>query len=246
MTANSSNVKENLALGKIAHFFGHKYGMKNIDKILKICGITDCPEGSKTEKIAAILNRFYFADKDSFQAFFETLLENHELIPSDREQLNVNLQPLGYGLNENKLVPSQSKEIILSQSRPYDVFKIIEKIMQTTNNRVFLIDAYVDDSLFALYFESLKPTVEIKVLTKNMYTKFEAVGRKFKSQGSNFEVRTSNEIHDRTLIVDNRAWLFGQSLKDAGNKPLSIIELDDVVQAEKLFKDLWGRAKIII
>lgn len=116
----------------------------------------------------------------------------------------------------------------------------------SSQKRIYIIDAYVDDKLFTLYFDQVDPKVEIKILTKNMYSKFEEVAKKFKKQGRNFEVKTLNDIHDRHVLVDQRAWLFGQSLKDAGNKPLSIVELDDVKLVEKTFAALWSKGTMVV
>jgi len=101
----------------------------------------------------------------------------------------------------------------------------------------------VDHSLFSLYLDEEPESVEIKILTKNMKGKFEAVARKFKVQRPNFEVRLSNDIHDRNILVDNRAWMFGQSLKNAGEKPLSIIEFEDISPVEATFVHLWNKGK---
>jgi hypothetical protein len=246
MAINSGNVKENLAIGKISNFFGSKYGKRNIDRILKICGISDVPEGGKSEKISYFLKKYYIEDRESFVAFLETIIENHDLTPQELEELGNYVNALGYDVENRKIIPSTGKQILISESKPYDVFRFIEKILLSAQKRIFIIDAYVDDKLFTLYFDQVDQKVEIKILTKNMYSKFEEVAKKFKKQGRNFEVRTLNDIHDRYVLVDERAWLFGQSLKDAGNKPLSIVELDDVKLVEKNFVALWGKGSVIV
>ncbi|MGD6850925.1 MAG: hypothetical protein ACQCN6_02560 [Candidatus Bathyarchaeia archaeon] len=246
MTVNTGNVKENLAIGKISHFFGSKYGKRKIEKILIICGITEAPEGGKSEKISFFLKKFYNQDRESFVAFLETIIENHDLAPEQMEELRGYVRTLGYDVESSKLIPSSGKQILTSESKPYDVFRFIESLLLASKKRIFIIDAYVDDKLFTLYFDAVAPQVEIKILTKNMYAKFEEVSKKFKKQGRNFEVRTLTDIHDRHVIVDERAWLFGQSLKDAGNKPLSIVELDDVKMVEKTFSDLWNKGTVVV
>jgi hypothetical protein len=123
---------------------------------------------------------------------------------------------------------------------------MIEKILVSAKKRIYIIDPYVDHSLFTLYLDDAGPDVEIKVLTKNMYDKFEAVARKFKAQRQNFEVRLLDDIHDRQILVDDRAWIFGQSLKNAGNKPLSIIELMNPNLLETAFSQLWNKGKKLL
>lgn len=146
---------------------------------------------------------------------------------------------------ETVLKTDNKKEIIISGCKPYDTFRIIEDILLLAKKRVYIIDPHVDETVFQLYLEDLKDNVEIKILSKNLYGKFKLVARKFKKQRMNFEVRILDEIHDRNILVDNRAWIFGQSLKDAGNKTMSIIELTKPNALEKVFNDLWNRSKKI-
>jgi len=142
--------------------------------------------------------------------------------------------------------PIFEKEIIILDKKPYEAFKRILKLMSSARRELRIMDAYVEDKLFPLYFEHVPSKVAIKVLTKNMYPRFEAVARVFKKQKTNFEVRVSSDVHDRYLIVDNRAWVIGQSLKDAGNKPLSIVEILNVQPIIRLFDKLWSISKRII
>lgn len=79
-----------------------------------------------------------------------------------------------------------------------------------------------------------------------MFDKFRIVARKFARQRSNFEVRKTTEIHDRFLIIDQRAWMIGQSIKDAGTKPPSIVEIEDIDAVLKMFNRLWNKATRVI
>jgi len=79
------------------------------------------------------------------------------------------------------------------------------------------------------YLESVPVSASIRIITQNMTGKFEAVAKRFGQERNRFEVRVC-QVHDRYLIVDDRAWIIGQSLKDAGKKPLAIMELTDTDQ----------------
>jgi len=89
------------------------------------------------------------------------------------------------------------------------------------------------------YLESVPVSASIRIITQNMTGKFEAVAKRFGQERNRFEVRVC-QVHDRYLIVDDRAWIIGQSLKDAGKKPLAIMELTDTDQARALFEKLWN------
>lgn len=162
------------------------------------------------------------------------------------------LSDKGFLLSKPSRVPSPKKETTLKEEfifrepKPFDVYKTIEKIMCLAKNEVKIMDPYVDKSLFPLYFSDVMTKVTIKILTMQMFDKFKEVAKKFKQQKENFEVRSSEEVHDRYLIVDDRVWMLGQSLKDAGKKPLTIIEVEDAQAITDIFNRLWNKSPKII
>lgn len=239
-------VKESMILGSIANFFGVRFGNYNIGRILSSLGLLDVPEGNKTERIAHVLRLFYKSDPDMFAQFLNVLLKNHRLNENDLSELRSFINKLGFELQEDHVISLVTKEEIYTEPRPFDAFRVIEKIIRSGKNRIGIIDPYVDESLFILYLGDTPPEINIKIITTNMYDKFREVARKFRKQRPRFEVRLSKEIHDRYIIVDNKAWTIGQSIKDAGNKPLTLIMLDDTSKALELFEKLWTESKRFI
>ena len=137
------------------------------------------------------------------------------------------------------------KERIIAEVKPYEAYKEIERIIRLCRNELAIIDPWVDEELFSLYLEGVPTSASIKIVTQHMTGKFEAVARKFSQQRKQFGVRL-HDIHDRYIMVDDRVWLIGQSIKDAGRRPLAIIELGDVGQAKALFDRLWSSSKKVI
>ena len=85
------------------------------------------------------------------------------------------------------------------------------------------------------------------MLTKHTRGRFNEVAKLFKQRNANFEARILNRVHDRQLIVDDRVWILGQSLKDAGSSgPLSIVELRSSESAKALFDELWNTAQPLV
>lgn len=241
----ANDARETMAIGAIASFFGTKFGQSNIDKILKTLGIKDL-SGSKSEKISFVLIDYFKKDSYSFTTVIETLIHYHNLTSKDMDILRGFTSRLGFDIVDNHLVPIVGKEIVLPENKPFDAFKVIEKILLSARNKVCVIDPYVDHSLFTLYLDEIPSGAEIKILTTNMYGKFKDVAKKFKCQRPNFEVRWSDDIHDRHVIIDDRAWVFGQSIKDAGNKSLSIVECEDPKSMESNFFRLWQKSKVFL
>lgn len=56
---------------------------------------------------------------------------------------------------------------------------------------------------------------------------FEIALADFRSEGHFFDIRRHPKIHDRYILFNNRCWLVGSSLQDAGQKSFNLIELID-------------------
>ena len=62
----------------------------------------------------------------------------------------------------------------------------------------------------------------------------------FISEGRLIEVRRHPKLHDRYIILNGRCWLIGSSLKDAGKKMFSMIEVTDTCETiKKDVEDKW-------
>jgi len=56
---------------------------------------------------------------------------------------------------------------------------------------------------------------------------FEKALQEFRIEGHSIDVRRHPKLHDRYILFNNRCWLAGSSLKDAGKKAFNVIELVD-------------------
>jgi hypothetical protein len=63
------------------------------------------------------------------------------------------------------------------------------------------------------------------------------------------EMRSSPDVHDRVVFVDQRGWVIGQSIKDAARKkPTYLIELDEpsLSANRDIHNKLWSVATVVI
>lgn len=238
--------KHKVSIGAISNFFGMRMGQYRDERLFESLGITNVPGKNKSERISNVLRETFEKERRVFEQVVNTLIKYHDLSETNFEELNRLLLPIGYIVKDQRIVPTIPKEIIEAKAKPFSAYLEIEKILQSATKDVKIIDAYVDQSLFPLYFHDLPAKVNLKILTKKMFDRFEAVAKKFKQQKHNFEVRKSTKIHDRHLIIDSRAWMIGQSIKDAGGKPLTIIEIEDADKVLVMFRQLWKEATPII
>ncbi len=142
---------------------------------------------------------------------------------------------------------SEAESEILLNTDPYEAFKQIRDIVGQCKEELCVIDPWTDEKIFDLYFDKLPRKARIRVLTKHTKGGFNEVAKLFKQRNANFEARILNKVHDRQLIVDDRVWILGQSLKDAGRSgPLSIVELRSSESAKGLFNELWNTAQPLV
>lgn len=141
----------------------------------------------------------------------------------------------------------QPSEIIYEKGQAYDFYIDVKAMIQRAVKEVFIIDSYANEDLFDVYVQKLPSDVSIKILTSpNASTTFHIIVKKFAIQNQGrFEARESKDCHDRAIFVDSGAWVFGQSLKDAGKKPTYLIKIKNIKSLRKIFDDVWNSAKKI-
>lgn len=119
------------------------------------------------------------------------------------------------------------------------------------------MDAYPDEDILNLYLERLPAGIGIRLLTREpnkanakayqSFANFVTIARKFKMKPSvSFEVRKSDDCHDRLFFIDGDCWVIGQSLKDAGKKPTYIVRIESSALFKKVFDEVWLQARTLV
>ncbi len=147
-------------------------------------------------------------------------------------------------------IPKSTKkknEKVYPKGHVYDFYRDIQKIIRKAKKEVFLIDSYADEEILDLYLAKMPKTVEIRILTKEPKGNFIKVATKFKMKpGIKFEVRKSNDCHDRLFFIDDQCWISGQSVKDAGKKPTYLVKIDASNIFKKVFDELWKNSVSLV
>jgi len=143
-------------------------------------------------------------------------------------------------------VPAE-KQVNFGAGDVYDFFKALNKVITSAEKSLFIVDPYLDNSVFDHYLNSRQDGVTVRLLTnKNANSLMPAV-QKYNSQyGETIELRKSSAIHDRVIFVDGYVcWLLGQSVKDAAKaKPTYLVEAPPDIVTEKLanYEEIWAAA----
>ncbi len=141
-------------------------------------------------------------------------------------------------------VPDKGK-VSFAAGEVYDFFKELNNLIRSADSKVFIIDPYLDHTVFDQYVVSKKPEVTIRLLITKNAENVKAAAEKYRSQhGETVDVRKSRKIHDRVIFIDDfSCWVVGQSIKDAAKaKPTYLSPLSPDVVSIKLheYNEIWN------
>ena len=149
------------------------------------------------------------------------------------------------------LTPDEQKTGIYSAGNPFSFYSDLAQILRTAMSRVLIVDAYLGREVFDLYLEAIPPIASIEVLTSikppatSLPVGITSVAKVFKASRTKFELHTSISLHDRVVIVDDRCWVVGQSIKDAAyKKPTYMVEIKSP-EMVKLYINIWLDSTIV-
>ena len=138
-----------------------------------------------------------------------------------------NFDEIFSAIEEKTITPRQG---IFFDGQVFDAYKFVCDLVKSAKTSITLIDNYIDESVLTL-FSKAKKGVEIKILSSRITKQLKLDIKKFNSQYNNIKLIRFSKSHDRFLVIDDKVYHFGASLKDLGKKwfAFSKIELDKKV-----------------
>jgi hypothetical protein len=129
----------------------------------------------------------------------------------------------------------------------YQFYIALKTIVGFATKELFITDNYLDTQLFDIYVENVAPAISVRVMTNKVDASLNLVAGKFANSRTNFELRSSKDVHDRVVFADDRCWVIGQSIKDAAKKkPTYIIEHAGAVAMRGIYEALWSNAAAVV
>lgn len=150
-----------------------------------------------------------------------------------------------------ELVAPVAAQTTFAAGDVYDFFNELNKVISSAEASIFIVDPYLDPSVFDQYLSSRGADVTVKLLLNKDADSIQPAAEKYIQQfGSVLEVRKSKAIHDRVIFIDGYVcWITGQSLKDAAKaKPTYLVALaPDVVPAKlQSYEEIWAAATPVV
>ena len=130
----------------------------------------------------------------------------------------------------------------------YAFYRDLKDILVQAKTEIFIMDNYLNTEFFELYVAVVKPGITLRIMTDQLKGNLEAVAKKYAASHT-IELRSSPDVHDRHIFVDDRGWSVGQSIKDAARKkPTYMVELSSglVPVIRRIYEDIWAKATVIV
>lgn len=109
------------------------------------------------------------------------------------------------------------KEGIFFNGQIFDAHEFICRLIKSANNRIVLIDNYVDESVL-VQLDNRNAGVSALIYTGEISRTFRQSVNRHNRQYVPIEVKNADRIHDRFLIIDDTLYHIGASIKDLGKK----------------------------
>lgn len=104
----------------------------------------------------------------------------------------------------------------------------VRELLETASEEVFIVDPYIGlGTLDCVRGLAIPVRILTSIETSAIEKGFERALSDYASESHQIEIRRAPGLHDRHLVFNERCWLIGGSLKDAGKKPFHCIEIVD-------------------
>ena len=133
---------------------------------------------------------------------------------------------------QSSLPPKQG---IFFDGQIYDAYSFVAELVRSAKRRIVLIDNYIDDTVLTL-LSKREAGVEAVVYTGKISKQLQLDIDKHNAQYAPVEVRTFSKAHDRFLIIDEKVYLVGASIKDLGKKWFGFTLMENTEAEELLGK----------
>lgn len=117
----------------------------------------------------------------------------------------------------------------------FDAYEFASKLIKSAKKEIVLIDNYVDETVLTMLDKRVS-TVKATIYTKQISAQLQMDINRHNAQYPPIDVQAFNKAHDRFLIVDDKVYHIGASLKDLGKKWFAFSLMQDITP-----KDLISR-----
>ena len=172
----------------------------------------------------AAMRRFLVSNAQVFQR-----LENLEYrqIATDQK-----VEELYEKLEEGKLEPRQG---VFFEGQIFDAYSFVCGLIKQATREVILFDNYVDETVLTL-LDKRPAGVKATIYTKQVSQQLQLDLTRHNAQYAPIDIKPFNKAHDRFLIIDDKVYHIGASLKDLGKKWFAFSLMNDIASSDLVKK----------
>lgn len=172
----------------------------------------------------AAMRRFLVSNAQVFQR-----LENLEYrqIATDQK-----VEKLYEKLEEGKLEPRQG---VFFEGQIFDAYSFVCSLIKQATREVILFDNYVDETVLTL-LDKRPAGVKATIYTKQVSQQLQLDLTRHNAQYAPIDIKPFNKAHDRFLIIDDKVYHIGASLKDLGKKWFAFSLMNDIASSDLVKK----------
>lgn len=183
---------------------------------------------------------------DAFYAMRNYLRENAPVLirlsnlEQSHQQLKLQIQHVEETLDAFPK-PKQIKTGVFFDNQIFDARVLLEKLAKDAWQRIILVDDYVDADILQL-FHDMAPQATIDCFVKHSHQTptMQKDFSKFAAQypESHCALHAFEKSHDRWLIIDDKVYHFGASLKDLGKRWFAFSMIEDTAICQYILNSL--------
>lgn len=130
----------------------------------------------------------------------------------------------------------QPEEGIFFNGQIFDAYAFVADLIRSADRRIVVIDSYVDDSVL-VQLSKRKAGVVVDIYDGMISRQLRQDVELHNIQYPGVTLHTCRKVHDRFLIIDDKVYHIGHSLKDLGKKLFAFSRMD-VITADELISRL--------
>ena len=172
-----------------------------------------------------------FVEMRKFVTQNALLFQKIDIIEQKQQKTDERLDKVLNAIESNDINPKQG---VFFDGQIFDAYVLMSSLIKEAKKSVVLIDNYIDETTLVHLSHKVPKDVSISILTKVISKGLKLDLEKHNAQYATIEVKQLKHAHDRFLLIDEKIYHLGASLKDLGKKwfAFSLIE-EDVFELKK-------------
>jgi hypothetical protein len=175
-------------------------------------------------------------------AFHQQMIAMQRQIDVRLEEQNERLSAVENHLHEHDQkfdmivkTPELPNEGVFFDGQIFDAFKLVMQLIKSAEHRIILIDNYINEEILTM-FDQRANGVIASIYTARIDSAMQLAIQRHDAQYDPIPVNVFRMSHDRWLIIDDKVYHFGASLKDLGKKWFGVSLYQDITPEELLSK----------